>query len=79
MKEENDKIVNVIWEKDDNFLLMDNRTQEYSFNLNEKSKATNLGKQEDAIAYPTDRNGNSRLQDTAPDAGCYESMILPSH
>ena len=72
VKEENDKIVNVIWEKDDNFLLMDSRTQEYSFSLNEKSKAINLGKQEDAIAYPTDRNRNSRLQDTAPDAGCYE-------
>lgn len=75
VKEENDKIVNVIWEKDDNFLLMDNRTQEYSFNLDEKSKAINLGRKEDASAYPMDRNGKSRLQDAAPDAGCYEKEI----
>ncbi|SHI60482.1 hypothetical protein SAMN05444350_104150 [Bacteroides stercorirosoris] len=72
VKEENDRIVRVIWEKDDNFLLMDNRTQEYNFNLNENSKAISLGKKEDASAYPTDRNGKSRLQDKAPNAGCYE-------
>ena len=72
VKEENDRIVRVIWEKDDNFLLMDSRTQEYNFNLNENSKAISLGKKEDASAYPTDRNGKSRLQDKAPNAGCYE-------
>lgn len=79
IEEENDKIVNVIWEKDDNFMLMDNHTQEYNFNLGEKSKAINWGRKEDASAYPIDRNGHSRLQDAAPDAGCYESMILPSY
>ena len=79
IEEENDKIVNVIWEKDDNFMLMDNHTQEYNFNLGEKSKAINWGRKEDANTYPIDRNGHSRLQDVAPDAGCYESMILPSY
>lgn len=72
IKEENDRIVNVVWEKDDNFLLIDGRTQEYNFNLGEKSKAVNIGNKEDARTYPTDRNGKSRLQDEAPDAGCYE-------
>ena len=79
IEEENDKTVNVIWEKDDNFMLMDNHTQEYNFNLGEKSKAINWGRKEDANTYPIDRNGHSRLQDVAPDAGCYESMILPSY
>ena len=79
IEEENDKIVNVIWEKDDNFMLMDNHTQEYNFNLGEKSKAINWGRKEDANIYPIDRNGHSRLQDAAPDAGCYESMILASY
>ncbi len=73
-EEENDRIVNVVWEKDDNFLLMDSGKQEYNFNLGKKSKAINLGRKEDANMYPTDRNGNSRLQDAAPDAGCYEKL-----
>lgn len=72
VKEENDRIINVIWRKDDNFVLMDSRTQAYNFALEEKSEAINLGNKEDADAYPTDRNGRSRLQDKAPDAGCYE-------
>lgn len=75
VKEKNDRIVNVIWEKDDYFLLMDSRTQEYSFNLDEESKAINIGRREDATAYPTDRNGHPRLQDAAPDAGCYERYV----
>ena len=62
----------MVWEKDDNFLLIDGRTQEYNFNLGEKSKAVNIGNKEDARAYPTDRNGKSRLLDEVPDAGCYE-------
>lgn len=72
VEEENENIVNVIWAKDDNFLKMDNRTQEYSFKIDENSKAINIGNIADAEAYPTDRNGNPRLLDGAPDAGCYE-------
>lgn len=75
VKEENDRIVNVVWEKDDNFLLLDSRTQEYNFNLNEDSKAIDIAGREDAEAYPTDRNGKSRLQDAGPDAGCYEHYV----
>ena len=56
-----------------------NNLSKYNFNLGEKSKAINWGRKEDASAYPIDRNGHSRLQDAAPDAGCYESMILPSY
>lgn len=78
-EEVNDRIVNVIWRKDDNFSLMDSHAQAYDFSLNEKSQAINWGKREDAHAYPTDRHGDSRLEDTAPDAGCYEFSPAPSH
>ncbi len=70
--EENDKIINVIWEKDNNFLLLDNKEQRYDFRLDPKSAAINIGADEDALKYPHDLIGNSRLQDEAPDAGCYE-------
>lgn len=72
--EENEQIVNVNWDKDDHFLLLDSQTQQYNFELDKSSKAIDWGKEEDALAYPTDRNGYPRLIDAAPDAGCYERM-----
>ncbi len=72
IEEENEKILNVLWEKDDNFVLMDSRTQEYIFALLPESKAINWGLRQDAMSFPTDLRGNSRLSDDAPDAGCYE-------
>ena len=70
--EENDNISNVQWQKDDNFVMMDSRTQSYDFLITEESKAINWGSREDALSFPTDLRGNSRLDDEAPDAGCYE-------
>ncbi|MDR0988652.1 MAG: hypothetical protein LBM06_04215 [Prevotellaceae bacterium] len=71
--EENDHIVGVVWKRDDAFRLLDVRTQQYDFTPTEGSAAIDLGRPEDALAYPLDRRGNSRLADTAPDAGCYEA------
>lgn len=72
VEEINDKIINVIWKKDDFFQLMDKQEQRYDFRLDKSSKAINIGKPEDAQNYPLDRWGMPRLSDEAPDAGCYE-------
>ena len=61
-----------IWEKDDNFMLIDKDNYLYDFRLDSLSKAIGIGNMEYAQNYPTDRNGRSRLDDGAPDAGCYE-------
>ena len=70
--EENDQIVNVLWSKEEHFLKLDIHSQLYDFRLDASSKAIDIGKVADAQTYPLDRNGLSRLQDDAPDAGCYE-------
>lgn len=73
IEEKNDKIVNVIWKKDDNFQLIDKRGEQlYDFQLTPKSAAINIGLIEDARNYPQDLKGMPRLEDEAPDAGCYE-------
>ena len=72
IKEENEQINQVIWQKEESFQLMDSRTQEYSFMLESSSTAINIGNRDDAAYYPYDLNGNPRLTDEAPDAGCYE-------
>ena len=64
--------MNVIWEKDDHFEKMDSEMQKYDFQLDSLSKAINLGNNEDSRNYPFDLKGRSRLNDEAPDAGCYE-------
>ena len=46
--------------------------QKYDFQLDSLSKAINLGNNEDSRNYPFDLKGRSRLNDEAPDAGCYE-------
>lgn len=69
---EGEQIVSVIWENDDHFKLLDNRTQTYDFRLDSLSKAINIGLLEDAQSYPIDLKGISRLNDEVPDAGCYE-------
>ena len=70
--ETSERFPDTIWTKDDNFLLLDEDTQQYDFRLNASSAAINIGNKDDAQAYPTDRNGMPRLADEAPDAGCYE-------
>ena len=70
--EENENIVEVQWKKDDNFALLDSKEQNYNFNINSESSAINSALYQDALAYPFDLNGNPRLNDEAPDAGCYE-------
>lgn len=74
VEEENERIVNVVWNGDKDFMTTDSRTQTYDFRLNKESKAINIGKREEAEAYPTDRHGNSRLSENLPDAGCYERV-----
>ncbi|WP_455586753.1 hypothetical protein [Bacteroides sp.] len=72
-KEENDKIVNVVWKKDDNFLLIDKKGEQlFDFQLTPKSAAIDIGLVEDARNYPLDLKGMPRTEDKAPDAGCYE-------
>ena len=64
---------NVIWKKDDNFQLIDKRGEQlYDFQLTPKSAAINIGLADDARNYPQDLKGMPRLEDEAPDAGCYE-------
>ena len=70
--EENENIVEVLWQKDDNYKLLDSREQQYDFNIKAESNAINHALYQDALLYPYDLNGNSRIADNAPDAGCYE-------
>lgn len=49
----------------------------YDFHLDSVSPARNIGDLPTAQKYPLDREGHSRLQDEAPDAGCYEWQPLP--
>ncbi|MBR1807980.1 MAG: hypothetical protein IJ776_01135 [Paludibacteraceae bacterium] len=44
----------------------------YDFRLDSVSPARNIADSLTAVKYPIDRNGNSRLKDGKPDAGCYE-------
>ena len=70
--DEGEQLYNIIWKKDDNFILMDSRTQEYNFDLTADSEAINTGDIEAAQRFPVDLKGRLRLADEAPDAGCYE-------
>lgn len=65
-------ITEVVWKRDDHFMELDRAIQYYDFRLGEGSAAINIGSLIDAADYPTDRNGESRISDEAPDAGCYE-------
>lgn len=44
----------------------------YDFRLDSVSPARDIADSVTAVQYPLDRNGNNRLQDGKPDAGCYE-------
>ena len=70
--DEGEQLYNITWKKDDNFILMDSRTQEYNFDLTADSEAINTGDIEAAQRFPVDLKGRLRLADEAPDAGCYE-------
>lgn len=72
IEDQNDKITNVVWKKDNFFSLINTDDQLYNFELNKKSAAIDIGKAEDALNYPLDLKGVSRQTDKAPDAGCYE-------
>lgn len=72
-EENNDKVVNVTWEKDDNFQLLDKQGEQlFDFQLTPKSAAINIGLSDDAKNFPYDLKGMPRTEDEAPDAGCYE-------
>lgn len=80
--EENENIINVIWENVDsvdidtvsggekNFRLVDRYTQHYDFHLSERSRAIGAATTETEYAMPIDRDG--RRRDDHPDIGCYE-------
>ncbi len=72
IEENNEKIVDVIWSKDDHFQVLDNHEQRYDFRLKDKSQAIGIASTSEAAQYPFDLNGISRVSDDAPDAGCYE-------
>ena len=74
VEEVNDQIVDVVWKKDDHFITLDSREQNYDYRLDLLSAAIDMAALEDAQHYPYDLNGNSRLADDAPDAGCFEWM-----
>jgi len=46
----------------------------YSYELDTLSPAIDAGLQDHAIKFPMDLNGNSRLEDEAPDLGAYERI-----
>lgn len=71
-EESGEGIENVVWAKDDHFILNDREKQLYNFGLDAQSAAIDIGSQSIALSYPTDRLGVSRVSDEAPDAGCYE-------
>lgn len=73
MPEEGD-VADCIWEKDDNFVLIDKDNYKYDFRLDSLSKAIGIGSLQDASLWPADRDGRSRVADGQPDAGCYERV-----
>lgn len=73
------RFVNVFYEKPDEegtgesqFRLFDTDNFLYDFRLESVSAARDRGAHEWAVGCPTDRYGVSRMDDNAPDAGCYE-------
>lgn len=68
----NDRVKDVIWCKDDNFVLIDKRTQSFNYRLNGSSAAIGVANKEVAKEYPLDKLGRSRVADEKPDSGCYE-------
>ena len=65
-----------LWEKDDNFRLIDGDTYTYDFRLDSLSAAIGMGAPAYSEDYPYDRDGRPRAAalggDGMPDAGCYE-------
>lgn len=69
---ESEAFCNVLWVEEEDFQTIDQRQQLFDFHLTASSQAIDLGEKEAASDYPTDLCGHSRLEDAAPDAGCYE-------
>lgn len=67
---------NVIWNADPMFKDLNNeRLYYYNFHLQGQSSAIDRADKTYSISYPTDLDGNSRLNDTNPDIGCYEWIV----
>ena len=64
--------INNKWQQEEHFKNIDDKHQLFDFSLTSSSAAIDCGLNDDAQYYPTDRKGVSRLEDDAPDAGCYE-------
>ncbi len=75
------RFVNVVYDRPEDqdgrqaqFVLFDTDNFLYDFRLNASSPARNAGAREWAEQWPADRLGVNRLEDEAPDAGCYECV-----
>ena len=73
------RFVNIVYDKDSDdggqqkhFKLFDTDNYLYNFRLDSLSAARNIGAMQWAEQYPVDYDGNSRVSDEGPDAGCYE-------
>lgn len=78
------RFVGIVYDKDSNeggqekhFRRFDTDNYLYDFRLDSLSAARNIGAKEWAADCPTDYDGQSRLEDAAPDAGCYEFKSQP--
>lgn len=60
--------------QEDAFTAIDTQTQYYDFIPTKGSPAIHAANAEEAQVCPLDRNGRPRLDDQAPDAGCYEAI-----
>ena len=78
------RFVGIVYDKDSNeggqekhFRRFDTDNYLYDFCLDSLSAARNIGAKEWAEDCPADYDGQSRLEDAAPDAGCYEFKSQP--
>ena len=74
-----DRFVGIVYDNNDqplprekNFLRFDTQNFLYDFRIQETSGARNIGDPAEALRYPFDRYGVSRMADEGPDVGCYE-------
>lgn len=69
--------VNTIWREDPVFININN-DGDYFYNFNLDAESPAIGKADIGRAYtlPIDLSGNSRIQDGAPDIGCYEYIKI---
>ena len=71
--EDDNQLVNIIWKADPKFKNINkNRDYYYNYELDSISPARNMANPHFSNTLPLDIRGISRLEDGAPDIGCYE-------